>query len=253
MGFFRGLVAPFRGAAYVLRNGYTRYLVLPLIIDVILAAATMFAAYHYCKAELGEWLTHWPWLGGILLVVTTSLVGVVLFLIAQPLLLAAFADTLSERVERDVLGTAQTVPFVSSVGKSIVHGLIKVVFYGIALAISAVLFATTGGVGVIIGLALGGLSMAYDGFDYPLARRNASFGAKWAYLARNPGPDDRLRRRHLGLLSDSVRGVRRAALRRRGSDAGLHRHRAKKRPVAGGSGQVAENWRRENVNVAANT
>ena len=148
MGFFRGLAAPFRGAAYVLRNGYTRYLVLPLIIDLILAVATMFAAYHYSKAELGEWLTHWPWLGGLLLVVTTSLAGVVLFLIAQPLLLAAFADTLSERVERDVLGTAETVPFVSSVGKSIVHGLIKVVFYGLALAISAVLFATTGGVGV---------------------------------------------------------------------------------------------------------
>jgi len=187
VGFFRGLVAPFRGAAYVLRNGYTRYLVLPLIIDAILATATMFAAYHYCKAELGEWLTHWPWLGGLLLVVTTGLVGVVLFLIAQPLLLAAFADTLSERVERDVLGTAETVPFVSSVGKSIVHGLLKAVFYGLALAISAVVFAVTGGPGVLVGLALGGLSMAYDGFDYPLARRNASFGAKWAYLARNPG------------------------------------------------------------------
>jgi CysZ protein len=187
VGFFRGLVAPFRGAAYVLRNGYTRYLVLPLIIDAILATATMFAAYHYCKAELGEWLIHWPWLGGILLVVTTGLVGVVLFLIAQPLLLAAFADTLSERVERDVLGTAATVPFVSSVGKSIAHGLLKVVLYGLALAISAVLFAVTGGPGVVVGLALGGLSMAYDGFDYPLARRNASFGAKWAYLARNPG------------------------------------------------------------------
>ena len=61
-------------------------------------------------------------------------------------------------------------------------------FYGLALAISAVLFATTGGIGVFIGLALGGLSMAYDGFDYPLARRNASFGAKWAYLARQPRP-----------------------------------------------------------------
>ena len=37
--------------------------------------------------------------------------GVVLFLIAQPLLLAVFSDRLSERVERDVLGKAPTVPF----------------------------------------------------------------------------------------------------------------------------------------------
>ena len=39
--------------------------------------------------------------------------GVVLFLIAQPLLLAVFSDQLSERVEREVLGTAQTVPFLT--------------------------------------------------------------------------------------------------------------------------------------------
>jgi uncharacterized protein involved in cysteine biosynthesis len=29
--------------------------------------------------------------------------------------------------------------------------------------------------------------LAYDGFDYPLARRGASFGAKWAFLASHPG------------------------------------------------------------------
>jgi uncharacterized protein involved in cysteine biosynthesis len=187
VGFFRGLAAPFRGAAYVFRRGYARYLVLPVILGLILAIVTMFGAYHYCKTELGEWLTHWPWLGGILLVVITGLVGVVLFLIAQPLFVAVFADYLSERVERDVLGTSPSVPFVSSVGKSIVHGLLKVVCYGLALAISAVLFATTGGIGVVIGLALGGLSMAYDGFDYPLARRNVSFGGKWGYMAKHPG------------------------------------------------------------------
>ena len=37
-------------------------------------------------------------------------------------------------------------------------------------------------------MALGALFLAYDGFDYPLARRGTwDFGAKWAYLARHPG------------------------------------------------------------------
>ena len=36
--------------------------------------------------------------------------GVVLFLVAQPLLLAVFSDRLSERVERDVRGTAPHGP-----------------------------------------------------------------------------------------------------------------------------------------------
>ena len=49
------------------------------------------------------------------------------------------------------------------------------------------LTAVTGGLGSLIGIALAALSLAYDGFDYPLARRGASFGAKWAFLARNPG------------------------------------------------------------------
>src|SRR5262249_40286933 len=38
-----------------------------------------------------------------------------------------------------------------------------------------------------VGLGLGALFLAYDGFDYPLARRGLGFGAKWAYLARHPG------------------------------------------------------------------
>ena len=39
----------------------------------------------------------------------------------------------------------------------------------------------------LVGVGLGALFMAYDGFDYPLARRGLGFGAKWAYLARHPG------------------------------------------------------------------
>jgi uncharacterized protein involved in cysteine biosynthesis len=42
-------------------------------------------------------------------------------------------------------------------------------------------------VGVPVGLGLGALFLAYDGFDYPLARRGLGFGAKWGYLARHPG------------------------------------------------------------------
>jgi uncharacterized protein involved in cysteine biosynthesis len=68
-----------------------------------------------------------------------------------------------------------------------VHGLLKLVLYGIALVVGLGLTAVTGGLGSLIGIALGGLSLAYDGFDYPLARRGASFGAKWAFLARHPG------------------------------------------------------------------
>jgi uncharacterized protein involved in cysteine biosynthesis len=42
------------------------------------------------------------------------------------------------------------------------------------------------GVGSLVGVGLGAIFLAYDGFDYPLSRRGATFGKKWAYLARHP-------------------------------------------------------------------
>jgi uncharacterized protein involved in cysteine biosynthesis len=116
----------------------------------------------------------------------TVLGGAVLFLIAQPLLLAVFVDRLSERVERNVRGAVPTVPFFASAGLALVHGLLKLVLYGIALAVGLVLTAATGGAGSLVGIALAGLFLAFDGFDYPLARRNVTFKGKWAYLLRHP-------------------------------------------------------------------
>ncbi len=187
MGLFRGFFAPFRGGLYVLRNPLKRFLLVPLVLSVGLAAVTMFAARRYWSQELASVVSGSPVLGNFFLGIMTVVGGVVLFLIAQPLLLAVFSDQLSERVERDVLGKAHTVPFLTSTGRALVHGLLKLVLYGIALVVGLGLTAVTGGLGSLIGIALAALSLAYDGFDYPLARRGASFGAKWAFLARNPG------------------------------------------------------------------
>jgi uncharacterized protein involved in cysteine biosynthesis len=186
MGFFRGFFAPFRGGLYVLRHPLKRYLIVPLVLSVGLAVLTMIAARSYWSQELSSVTSNSPVLGSFFLGIMTVVGGVVLFLIAQPLLLAVFSDSLSERVERDVLGTAQTVPFLTSTGRALLHGLLKLVLYGIALVIGLGLTAVTGGLGSLIGIGLAALSLAYDGFDYPLARRGASFGAKWAFLARHP-------------------------------------------------------------------
>ena len=65
------------------------------------------------------------------------------------------------------------------------HGLLKLVLYAIALVTGLALTALTG-IGSLVGLGLAALFLAYDGFDYPLARRGATFGAKWVYLVRHP-------------------------------------------------------------------
>jgi uncharacterized protein involved in cysteine biosynthesis len=187
MGFFRGLFAPFRGGLYVMRHPLKRYLLVPFVLSVGLAMVTMFAARQYWGRELESMTSSSPVLGNFFLGIMTVVGGVVLFLIAQPLLLAVFSDQLSERVERDVLGKAFTVPLLTSTGRALVHGLLKLVLYAVALVVGLGLTAVTGGLGSLIGIALGAISLAYDGFDYPLARRGATFGAKWAFLARHPG------------------------------------------------------------------
>jgi uncharacterized protein involved in cysteine biosynthesis len=186
VGFFRGFFAPFRGGLYVLRHPLKRYLVIPFVLDVALAVGTMIAARRYWSQELNSVFSSSPVLGGFFLGVMTVVGGIVLFLIGQPILNAVFADRLSERVERDVLGSAPTAPFWTSTGRALVHGLLKLVLYGIALVVGLGLTAVSGGLGTLIGIGLGALSLAYDGFDYPLARRSAGFGAKWAFLARHP-------------------------------------------------------------------
>ena len=187
MGFIRGFLAPFRGGIYVARRGLWTYLILPVLLDLALGVAALYGAQHYLRQEafVAEPLAHNPVIGWLILIGLTLLAGAVIFLVFQPLLLAVFADRLCGRVEKNEKGIAVEAPFFASTGLAIVHGLLKLVLYAIALVIGLALTAVTG-VGSLVGVGLAALFLAYDGFDYPLARRGASFGAKWSYLMRHP-------------------------------------------------------------------
>jgi uncharacterized protein involved in cysteine biosynthesis len=187
VGFVRGFLAPFRGGAYVVRHRLWGYLVLPVILGGALAGAAGVLAARYWRAEpwMSDLLEKSPTLGWIALVVFTGLAAVMLFLVVQPLFVAVFVDRLAERVEREVSGSAPAAPLLASTGRALVHAILKLALYGVALAAGLLLTAVTG-VGGFVGVALAGLFLAYDGFDYPLSRRSASFGGKWSYLVRHP-------------------------------------------------------------------
>jgi uncharacterized protein involved in cysteine biosynthesis len=187
VGFLRGFLAPFRGGAYVAHHGLWKYLLLPVMLGAAVAGAAAVLVGRYWRAEpwMADLLEKSPALGWIALVVFTGLGAVVLFLVVQPLFVSVFVDRLSERVERDVRGAAPVAPLLASTGRALVHALLKLSLYGVALAVALLLTALTG-VGSFVGVGLAALFLAYDGFDYPLARRSASFGAKWSYLARHP-------------------------------------------------------------------
>lgn len=186
MGFVRGFLAPFRGAVYVSRERLWHFVLVPVLLNIALAVGAAFVVGRFWRDELADRAVGSPALGTLLLVVTTGLGTVILFLILQPLLGAIFNDILAERVERKMSGEAPRVPLLTSVGASLAHGILKLVLYAIAFVVALGTGAVTAGIGSLVGLGLGALFLAYDGFDFPLSRRGATFGAKWRYLALHP-------------------------------------------------------------------
>jgi CysZ protein len=187
VGLFRGFLAPFRGAIYIARARMWRYLLAPFVLNLGLGLVTIIAASRFWRKEFAETLVSSPIVGWISVTVMTALGGVLLFILLQPLLGAIFSDRLAEAVEKRVRGNAPKGPFIESVGKVLLHGVLKIILYAIAFGVGLVLTPFTAGLGSLVGVGLGAIFLAYDGFDYPLARRGATFGGKWAYLARNPG------------------------------------------------------------------
>jgi uncharacterized protein involved in cysteine biosynthesis len=189
MGFFRGFLAPFRAAGVLRRERLLHFAIVPVLLNVALAGGAAWAAATYWRQELSihtAGSSGSTVLSSVLFGVTTALGAIVLFVIVQPLLGAIFNDALSARIEKRATGTVPEAPFVASALRATWHGLLKLGLYVLALLIGLAASLATAGIGGVVGVALGVLFFAYDGFDYPLARRGAGFGAKWRYLALHP-------------------------------------------------------------------
>jgi CysZ protein len=191
MGFARGFLAPFRGAVFITRHGLWGHLALPILLNLGLVVGSAWLAVHLVQDRIGGRLD--AQLGGsvgvvanVVLVLLAIVLSLLVFVLLQPLVGAPFVDLLSEKVERLVRGTSPSTGVWRSVGQALLHGLMKVVLYGSALLVALGLGALTG-IGGLLGTALYALFLAFDGFDYPLARRGVSFGGKWRYLLVHPG------------------------------------------------------------------
>lgn len=187
MGFLRGLWSPFRGAAFIARHRLWRYLALPVLLNALLTAAAVALALRLVRQWMGpDRVAAWPFATGLLLGLAGLAIGLLLFVVAQPLFGAPFIDRLTEKVEQLARGRAPATGVWTSVWQAVAHGAAKSALYACALLLTVGLSAVTGA-GGLLGVAVYALFVAFDGFDYPLARRGASFREKWGYLVLHPG------------------------------------------------------------------
>jgi uncharacterized protein involved in cysteine biosynthesis len=198
MQIVRGFVAPFRGALFVSRHGLWAYLAAPFFLNLLVAIGAAWWGGQWVRDKLAGppgalpgtheagVLAGQPFLQTVVVVVVTALAAGLLFIVLQPILSAPFVDLLCEKVERILRGNAPSAGVLRSTFQAIAHGALKAVLYLSALGVTLVAGAVTG-FGGLLGAALYGVFLAYDGFDYPLARRAVSFSGKWRYLLSRPG------------------------------------------------------------------
>jgi uncharacterized protein involved in cysteine biosynthesis len=185
MQIARGFVAPFRGALFVLRHNLWGFVVIPLLLNLALAAA----AGWWGGGSLATWALSRldpGWLASTLTGLIGFVTAVFTFLLLQPVLSAPFVDLLCERTEKIHRGHAPSAGLLRSAALAIAHGMLKLALYAVALTVTLVAGSLTGW-GGFLGAVLYAIFAAYDGFDYPLARRAVSFSGKWRYLLSRPG------------------------------------------------------------------
>jgi uncharacterized protein involved in cysteine biosynthesis len=185
MQIARGFVAPFRGALFVLRHNLWSFVLIPFLLSLGVAVAVgwwgggALSAWALARLDPGWFAST---LGGLI----GFLASVLAFVLLQPVFAAPFIDLLCERTEKIHRGQAPSAGVLRSVAMAITHGVLKLVLYALALAVTLIAGSLTGWGGVL-GAVLYAVFMAYDAFDYPLARRAVSFSGKWRYLLSRPG------------------------------------------------------------------
>jgi uncharacterized protein involved in cysteine biosynthesis len=170
----------------VAKHGLWHYLVLPVLLNAGLIVGAVLLGVHVGRRWLGTSSAAMSLPATIGIWVVAAVLGLIFFVVAQPLVSAPFVDALTEKAESLVRGGHPRVGFWRSAWKALLHGALKMLCYLTALVLVWALTVLTG-IGGGVGALLSALLLAYDGFDYPLARRGAGFGGKWRYLLLHPG------------------------------------------------------------------
>ncbi len=188
-GFFRATFAPFAGFGHILVRpslwplAFTPTLTILLLGSLSTAAATK--VYHALIARFSQSIHSASslgqaelWLVRVLVILLLLLLGLIVLTILAPPLCAPWMDRLVVKVDQRRLPEE---PFVRSALRAIrvtLAGALVFAIPQIFMWVLSVLIAPLAWLFAAIGFMVSALSLSYDAFDWPLARRGLGVRAR---------------------------------------------------------------------------
>jgi len=192
MHAFSGIQYLFRGFNWLTKPGIKRFVIIPLIINILLFSALMFSGYylvHHLVSLLPRWL-HWlNWLIMPIFFIASSVIMIYTFTIIANLIGAPFNSLLSEKVQllttgkkpREDEGFKEAIKDIPRTLKREWH---KIIYY-IPRALSLLILFFIPVINVIAGILwfiFGCWMMSVEYVDYPMDNHKKPFKELHRYL-----------------------------------------------------------------------
>jgi uncharacterized protein involved in cysteine biosynthesis len=195
-GFFRAMLEPFKGIGHIMVRPSLWLLALtPTLTAFVLAMLSMAAASKtyslliarfsrdiHSTSSLGQAEL---WLIRALVVCLLLLLALVLLTILTPPLCAPWMDKLVVKVDQRVM---QEPPFATAAWRAVRVTLVGALVFAIpqvTMWLLSVLIAPLAWLFAAIGFAVSALALAYDAFDWPLARRGLGVRGRLSWMQQH--------------------------------------------------------------------
>ena len=178
-----GFFLPFSGLGIIMRPGLRRFVVVPLLLNLVVFAALAYIAGSYFDSFMDRWLPSHSWLEFLrwllwaLFAIVYALALFYGFTLIANLIAAPFNGVLAARVEHDLTGKMPAggdIPFWRTVGPAVAGEIGKIVYFLIR-AVPLLILLLIPGINVIAGIAwvvFGFWFLAIEYADYPMGNHD---------------------------------------------------------------------------------
>lgn len=195
----QGFLLPFQGLRLIFRPGFRRYVMIPLLLNIVVFGLLAWAGVHYFDDFMSAYLPEeswWSYLKPVLWIVFALAYAMIMFYgftILANLIASPFNGILAAKVEQSITGevpAGANLSLMASIWPAVRAELSKLLYMAtrmIPLLILLLLSALIPGLNVLVGalwLAAGFWFLAIEYGDYPMANHDLAPKRQRALLKR---------------------------------------------------------------------